>query len=33
VATVREESRADEDVIFACFDQHMLDLYEKEIGA
>jgi O-acetyl-ADP-ribose deacetylase (regulator of RNase III) len=33
VATVREESRADEDVIFACFDQHTRALYEKELGA
>lgn len=33
VATVREESRADEDVIFACFDRHTLALYEKELGA
>jgi len=33
VATVREESRGGIDVIFACFDRHMLDLYEKELGA
>jgi O-acetyl-ADP-ribose deacetylase (regulator of RNase III) len=33
VATMREESRADEDVIFTCFDQHTLALYEKELGA
>nr|WP_244459963.1 macro domain-containing protein [Roseomonas fluvialis] len=33
VATVREESRADIDVTFACFDQHTLHLYEKELGA
>jgi O-acetyl-ADP-ribose deacetylase (regulator of RNase III) len=32
VATVREESPAGIDVIFACFDQPMLDLYRKEIG-
>jgi O-acetyl-ADP-ribose deacetylase (regulator of RNase III) len=33
VATVREESRGLEEVIFACFDQPMLALYEKELGA
>lgn len=33
VAAVREEDRGDIDVIFACFDRHMLDLYEKELGA
>ncbi len=33
VATVREESRPEEDVIFACFDRHTLALYEKELGA
>lgn len=35
VATIREESAAqgDCDVTFACFDQHTLDLYEKELGA
>jgi O-acetyl-ADP-ribose deacetylase (regulator of RNase III) len=33
VTTVREESRAGIEVIFACFDQPMLDLYLKEIGA
>lgn len=33
VATVREESRGEIDVTFACFDQHMLHLYEKELGA
>ncbi|CAH0205876.1 macro domain-containing protein [Roseomonas sp. CECT 9278] len=33
VATVREESRGGIDVIFACFDQPMLALYEKELGA
>ena len=32
VATVREESRGDIDVTFACFDQPMLDLTEKELG-
>ena len=32
VATVREESRGEIDVTFACFDQHMLDIYEKELG-
>lgn len=35
VATVRAEIAADGeiDVIFACFDQHTLDTYEKELGA
>jgi O-acetyl-ADP-ribose deacetylase (regulator of RNase III) len=33
VATVREEHRAGIEVIFACFDRPMLDLYEKELGA
>lgn len=35
VATVREDIAAhgDPDVIFACFDQHTLDTYEKELGA
>jgi O-acetyl-ADP-ribose deacetylase (regulator of RNase III) len=35
VATVREDlaARGDLDVTFACFDQAMLDLYEKELGA
>lgn len=35
VATVREEIAAhgDLDVIFACFDQHTLDTYTKELSA
>ncbi len=35
VATVRAEiaARGDLDVTFACFDQHTLDAYEKELGA
>ncbi len=35
VATVRAESaaRGDPDVTFACFDQRMLDIYRKELGA
>jgi O-acetyl-ADP-ribose deacetylase (regulator of RNase III) len=33
VATVREDSRGEVDVTFACFDQHTLALYEKELGA
>ncbi len=33
VATVREESRGGVEVVFACFDQHTLALYEKELGA
>jgi len=35
VATVREDVAAhgEIDITFACFDQHTLDLYEKEIGA
>ncbi len=35
VATVREEIAAhgDLDVTFACFDQHTLDTYSKELGA
>lgn len=35
VATVRAEIAAhgEIDVIFACFDQHTLDTYEKELGA
>ena len=35
VATVRGESAAhgNLDVTFACFDQHTLDIYEKELGA
>jgi O-acetyl-ADP-ribose deacetylase (regulator of RNase III) len=32
-ATLREESRSDQSVIFTCFDQPMLDLHEKELGA
>jgi O-acetyl-ADP-ribose deacetylase (regulator of RNase III) len=33
VATVREDSRGEVDVTFACFDRHTLALYEKELGA
>jgi O-acetyl-ADP-ribose deacetylase (regulator of RNase III) len=35
VATVREDiaTRGDLDVTFACFDQHTLDTYTKELGA
>jgi O-acetyl-ADP-ribose deacetylase len=35
VATVRAEiaARGEIDVTFACFDQHTLELYEKELGA
>ena len=35
VGTVREEiaAQGDLDVTFACFDQHTLDIYEKELGA
>ncbi|WP_137124248.1 macro domain-containing protein [Roseomonas sp. HF4] len=34
VATTREEiaAHSDLDIIFACFDQHTLDTYRKELG-